>query len=193
MSPRDIRPPLDEAAPLTKAPIAATLAEIADLLEIKGASGFKVGAYRRGADSVARSSADVAAAYRAGEPPPLRGVGASIAERISELATSGRLGYHADLREEVPPTLLELLGIPGVGPRTVGELWRRLGIATLPSAVLDRLRRRMPLRALACETGLPPLPTHLSWRVDPTSVAQKTLIDSLLSHRGVEPSYRKNR
>ena len=68
-----------------------------------------------------------------------------------------------------------------------------LGIATLPSAVLERLRRRMPLKALACETGLPPLPTHLSWRVDPTSVAQKTLIDSLLSHLGVEPSYRKNR
>ena len=132
MTPREIRPPLDVAAPLTNARIAATLAEIADLLDIKGATSFKVSAYRRAADSVARSSTDVAAAYRAGGPPPLRGVGESIAERIRELAISGRSRYHEALREEVPPTLLQLLAIPGVGPRTVGELWRRLGIATLP-------------------------------------------------------------
>ena len=68
-----------------------------------------------------------------------------------------------------------------------------LGAATLPVAVLQRLRRRMPLRALPCEVGLPPLPTHLSWRMDPTSLAQKTLVDSLLRHLGVEPDQRKLR
>ena len=153
MTPREIRPPLDAAAPLTNARIAATLAEIADLLDIKGASSFKVSAYRRAADSVARSSSDVAAAYRAGGPPPLRGVGDSIAERIRELAISGRLGYHEDLREEVPPTLLELLAIPGVGPRTVGELWRRLGIATLPELeVAAREGRLRQLRGVSART-----------------------------------------
>ncbi len=67
-----------------------------------------------------------------------------------------------------------------------------LGVATLPADVLQRLRRRMPLKALNCEIGLPPLPTHLSWRVDPTSMAQKTLVDSLLAHLGVNPAHRKN-
>ncbi len=68
-----------------------------------------------------------------------------------------------------------------------------LGVATLPLAVLQRLRRRMPLKALPCAVGLPPLPTHLSWRLDPTSLAQKTLVDSLLLHLGVEPDHRKRR
>ncbi len=134
MAPRDLREPVPAAAPgvaLSNARIAAVLAEIGDLLEIKGESAFKVGAYRRAADSVARSGVEVAAAYREGDPPRLRGVGGSISERIEELATSGHLAYHEALRAEVPPTLLELLAIPGVGPRTAGQVWRTLGIATV--------------------------------------------------------------
>ena len=68
-----------------------------------------------------------------------------------------------------------------------------LGIATLPAAVVDRLRQRMPLRALACDAVLPPLPVHLSWRIDPTSAAQRPVIDSLLAHLGVNPNQRKSR
>lgn len=68
-----------------------------------------------------------------------------------------------------------------------------LGIATLPAAVVQRLRRRMPLKALHCETDLPPLPTHLSWRIDPTSAAQKTLIDSLLAQHEVAPEHGTSR
>jgi len=68
-----------------------------------------------------------------------------------------------------------------------------LGVATLPTAVLQRLRRRMPLKALDCSVRLPPLPTHLSWRVDPTSQALTTLIDSLLQHLGVPSAHRKKR
>ncbi len=116
---------------LTNAGISAMLVEIADLLEIKGESAFKVGAYRRAAESVARSPLDVAAELRAGRPLELRGVGSSIAERLDELVTSGRIAYLDGLREDVPPTLRDLLAIPGVGPRTIGEVWRELGIATL--------------------------------------------------------------
>ena len=135
MAPRERRQPLDSSEPagsLTNSRLAAVLSEIADLLEIKGESSFKVGAYRRAADSVARSGVEVARAYRDGDPPRLRGVGGSIGERIGELATTGQLAYHEALRAEVPPTLLEMLAIPGVGPRTAGEVWRTLGIATLP-------------------------------------------------------------
>ncbi|MEX1296810.1 MAG: hypothetical protein AB1Z67_11625, partial [Candidatus Limnocylindrales bacterium] len=125
--PRELRRPLAGDVPataLTNSRIAAVLTEIADLLEIKGESSYKVGAYRRAADSVARAGVDVAEAYRAGDPPRLRGVGGSIGERLEELASTGRLAYHEALRAEVPPTLLELLAIPGVGPRTAGEVWR---------------------------------------------------------------------
>ena len=68
-----------------------------------------------------------------------------------------------------------------------------LGVATLPAAVLQRLSQRMPLKALQCEVGLAPLPTHLSWRVDPGSTAQKTLVDSVLVQLGIDPTLRKNR
>lgn len=137
MSPRRPREPLDDPAatsdapPPTNARVAAVLLEVADLLEVKGDSAFKVAAYRRAAESVARSGVEVAAAYRSGTPPPLPGVGSTISERIAELAARGRLAYHEDLRAEVPPTLLELLAVPGVGPRTAGEVWRWLGVATL--------------------------------------------------------------
>lgn len=99
--------------------------------------------------------------------------------------------------------LLDLLHRAGVEPlriHTVSSISAMtqlvedgLGVATLPAAVLQRLRRRMPLKALKCEIGLAPLPTHLSWRVDPTSMAQKTLVDSLLAHLGVDAPHRKTR
>ena len=150
MSPRERQPPLEEAgAPagvLTNARMAAILDEIAELLEIKGESSFKIGAYRRAAESVRRAGVEVAAAYRAGDPPRLRGVGGSISERLAELASNGQLAYHEALRAEVPPSLLELLRIPGVGPRTAGEVWRGLGVATLSE--LETAAREGRLRAL---------------------------------------------
>lgn len=131
MSGRASRPPLGDSAPPTNARISAVLAEIADLLDIKGESSYKVAAYRRAADSVARSGIEVAAAYQSGEAPRLRGVGASLSDRLAELSGGGRLAYHDELRREIPPSLLDLLAVPGVGPRTVGEVWRTLGISTI--------------------------------------------------------------
>ena len=99
--------------------------------------------------------------------------------------------------------LLDLLNRAGVEPlrvHTVSSISAMsqlvedgLGVATLPAAVLQRLRRRMPLRALACTVNLAPLPIHLSWRVDPTSSAPITLVDSVLQHLGVNPVHRKLR
>jgi DNA-binding transcriptional LysR family regulator len=54
-----------------------------------------------------------------------------------------------------------------------------LGVATLPRAVVERLAERLPLKVLACDTALPPLPIHVSWRDEPASSAQRALIDSL--------------
>lgn len=62
-----------------------------------------------------------------------------------------------------------------------------LGIATLPTPVLQRLLSRMPIKSLNCDLDLPPLPMHLSWRIDPGLVEQKALINSVLRHLGVNP------
>ena len=79
MAPREVSRPVDPADHdgLTNARIAAVLTEIADLLEIKGESSFKVGAYRRAADSVPRSGVEVAEAYQ------------EVARRLGILPESG--------------------------------------------------------------------------------------------------------
>ncbi|HUP83214.1 MAG TPA: DNA polymerase/3'-5' exonuclease PolX [Candidatus Limnocylindria bacterium] len=105
--------------------------EIGDMLEIQGEVAFKTGAYRRAADNIAHSATDVAAAYRTGNPPQIAGVGKAIDEKLAELADTGRLRYYERLRADVPPSVVTLLQVPGLGPRTAGELWRQANIATL--------------------------------------------------------------
>ena len=127
--------------------------EIGDMLEIQGQDAFKVGAYRRGAESIANSPLDVARAYRAGKPPKLAGVGRAIDEKLAELSDTGRLRYYERLRQDVPPSVVTLLQVPGLGPRTAGELWRQAGIASLEqleeAASTGRLRE---LRGMSDKT-----------------------------------------
>jgi DNA polymerase (family 10) len=105
--------------------------EIGDMLEIQGEDAFKTGAYRRGADNIAHSAIDIAQAYRDGNPPKIAGVGKAIDEKLAELADTGRLRYCERLREDVPPSVVTLLQVPGLGPRTAGELWRQAKISSL--------------------------------------------------------------
>jgi DNA polymerase (family 10) len=101
------------------------------MLEIQGEVPFKTGAYRRAADTITHSPVDIAAAYREGAAPRLAGVGKAIAEKLAELADTARLRYYERLRQDVPPSVVTLLQVPGLGPRTAGELWRQANISTL--------------------------------------------------------------
>ncbi len=120
--------------------------EIGDMLEIRGEMAFKVGAYRRAADSMANSPIDISAAYRAGSPPQLAGVGKAIDEKLAELADTGRLRFYERLRRDVPPSVVTLLAVPGLGPRTAGDLWRQAGIASLDD--LERAASTGQLRSI---------------------------------------------
>ena len=135
--------PADAELP-SNADLARVLHEIGDLLEIKGELVFKTVAYHRAADVIGRAPVAVARAYIDGHPPTLAGVGRATADKVSELARTGRLAYHEALKSEFPATLLELLQVPGLGPRTVRQLWTTLGIADLDglhtAAVAGRLR-----------------------------------------------------
>lgn len=92
--------------------------------------------------------------------------------------------------------LLDLLRRAGVEPRRLHSISSisamtqlvedGLGVATLPLAVVQRLSRRMPLTVLRSDAQLPPLPIHVSWRHDPTSVPQRTLLDSVFEQLGVQ-------
>jgi len=118
--------------------IARTLTEIADLLEIKGENPFKIRAYRNASETVAHEPSRVAS-MTATERLALPGIGKDIAAKIGELIESGSIAYHRELLEQFPPTVLDLLNLQGVGPKTVARLYGELGIRTLED--LDRAAR----------------------------------------------------
>jgi DNA polymerase (family 10) len=115
-------------AVISNAEIARIFTEIGDMLEILGEVVYKAVAYRRVADAVERYPDDVAGLFRRGEPPKLPGAGSALTAKLAELAETGSLEYHERLRAQVPDGLLDILRIPGVGPKTVRLLSTELGI-----------------------------------------------------------------
>ncbi len=115
-------------AVISNAELARIFTEIGDMLEILGEVVYKAVAYRRVADAIERYPDDVAALYRRGTPPKLPGAGAALTAKLAELSETGRLDYHERLRAQVPAGLLDMLRIPGVGPKTVRLLHAELGI-----------------------------------------------------------------
>ena len=120
-----------EPLPLSNGALARIFHEIGDMLEVKGELVYKTVAYHRAADAIAHTASDVAEGYRRGDPPKVPGVGAAIGDKIRELVTTGHMAFYDRLRAEVPPALVELLRVPGVGPRTVRVLYETLGIENL--------------------------------------------------------------
>jgi DNA polymerase (family 10) len=123
--------------------IARILTEIGDLLEIKGENPFKIRAYRNAAETVIhepRRMAELGDADRLALP----GIGKDISAKIGELLETGTIRYHQDLLQAFPPTILDLLHLQGVGPKTVALLYRELNVRTLAdleeSAKAGRLR-----------------------------------------------------
>ena len=125
--------------------IARILREIADLLEIKGDNPFKIRAYRNGADIASNHPHRLASLDEAGlrEIP---GIGKDLAARIRELSETGGTAFHRELLAEFPPTVLDLLHLQGVGPKTVATLYRELDIRTLDD--LERAAADGRIRAL---------------------------------------------
>jgi DNA polymerase (family X) len=116
---------------LSNGQLAQVFHDIGDLLEVKGELVYKTVAYHRAADAIGRAPIEVARAYREGNPPSIPGVGKAIADKLDELATTGRSEYREKLLAEFPTSLLEMLRLPGVGPKTVRQLYRELGVKTV--------------------------------------------------------------
>jgi DNA polymerase (family 10) len=125
--------------------IARVLAEIGDLLEIKNENPFKIRAYRNAADTIAHLGEPVAALSPA-DRLSIPGIGKDLAGKIAEIIETGRSAYHQELLQEFPPTILDLLRLQGVGPKTVALLYRGLEIRTLED--LERAAREGRIRAL---------------------------------------------
>ena len=110
--------------------IARIFAEIGDLLEIKNDNPFKIRAYRNAAETIAHHPGrvmDLSPAERLALP----GIGKDLAAKLGELLETNAIRYRDDLLAEFPPTILDLLHLPGVGPKTVALLHHQLGIRSL--------------------------------------------------------------
>jgi DNA polymerase (family 10) len=123
--------------------LAQVFAQIADLLEIKGENAFKIRAYRGAAETIG-DHPDAVASLEATALRELPGIGKDLAAKIRELVETGACAYHQELLQEFPPSILELLRLQGLGPKTVSLVYATLGIASiddLASAARDgRLR-----------------------------------------------------
>lgn len=121
---------------MTKNEIAEILDEIAMLLELQGENPFKVRAYQTGARAIeAMESAELARLVEAGELNSVKGIGEALALKIAELHTTGKLGFYEKLKASVEPGLIELLEIPGVGPKKVRALNQKLGVRSLADLI----------------------------------------------------------
>ena len=115
------------------ADIAAALDEIADILEIEEANPFRVRAYRNAARVVNELPTETAAMIARGDDlAELPGVGKDLAQKIEELAETGTTELLKELRKQMPSALVEVLRLPGMGPKRVKLLHDRLHIKTLP-------------------------------------------------------------
>jgi len=132
---------------MDNAQIAEVLSEIAVLLEIKGENPFKGRSYERAAEAVANlaQGADQVRVEKRGLQA-LPGVGKSIAKKIEELLDTGKCSYHQELLAEIPATVLDMLRLPGLGPKKVKMLTEREAIFTVEQ--LDKAARAGRLRHL---------------------------------------------
>lgn len=116
---------------MDKAQVSAILNEIGLLLELAGENPFKARAYYQAARVVEGLEEDLADLVRSGGLGQIPGIGPALQDKIAALVTSGNLPYYDNLRAQVPAGLLDLLRVPGLGPRKVQTLYRQLGIASL--------------------------------------------------------------
>jgi len=115
---------------MQNAEIARLLTDVADLLEISAGNPFKVRAYRNAARTVADHPDPIAELVSGGEfdLTELPGIGGGIAKEITALVATGTLPQRQQLVAMVPPGLLELLRIPGLGPKRVKLFHERLKV-----------------------------------------------------------------
>ena len=115
--------------------IARLLDETAALLEIDGADPFRIRSYRRAAEAVEQQTTQLSR-LAASDPKQLLstpGIGKGMAANITQLVETGAISLREELLTKYKPTMLELLRLPGMGPKTVALVWSALGVADIDS------------------------------------------------------------
>lgn len=108
--------------------VAQVFRDIATAMEVLGEHPFKTQAYSRAADTIANLPTSVYGYMEQGTLDDLPGVGPAISAKITELLHTGTMSYRERLRAQVPDGVLDMVRVPGVGPKTALRIHRELGI-----------------------------------------------------------------
>jgi DNA polymerase (family 10) len=126
---------------MDKSEVAAALEEIGTLLELQGENSFRCNAYHNACRTIQQLETSLEEIVTQDKLTEIPGIGETLREKISTLVKTGSLPFLDDLRKNTPAGLVEMLRLPGIGPKKVKALYDRLGLDTL-----DKLKA-------ACEAG----------------------------------------
>jgi DNA polymerase (family X) len=112
------------------AELADLLELLADLLELDGADAFRLAAYRKAATRIREAAVPVAQLALEGKATKLSGIGTTIENKIVEYTETGDLAALAKIRDRLPTGLVEVMHVPGLGPKTARKLWTELGVTS---------------------------------------------------------------
>jgi DNA polymerase (family 10) len=116
---------------MDKKTVAAILDEIGTLLELQGENPFRCNAYRAASRAIDQLEADLAQIVAEKRLDSIKGIGATLQHKIITLVTTGELPFHTELKAKIPPGLLEMLRLPGMGPKKIRVLADDLKVTDL--------------------------------------------------------------
>jgi DNA polymerase (family 10) len=118
---------------MNNAEIAAVFDAVADLLEFEGANAFRVRAYRNAARTIEDYPESLANYVRdsSRKLTDLAGIGDDLSQKIATLLATGSLPMLDELRARIPPGVLQMLRVPGLGPKKAAALFKELGVSSL--------------------------------------------------------------
>jgi DNA polymerase (family X) len=132
---------------MDKKAVAAVLEQIAAFLELKGENPFRIRAFRTAARAVASYPGELRQGLADGSLASTKGVGPATLQIVGELASTGRASMLEELREQIPPGLVEMLAIAGLGVAKIRQIHDVLGIDSVPeleAAALDGRLSKLP-------------------------------------------------
>ncbi|NNG67455.1 DNA polymerase/3'-5' exonuclease PolX [Caldanaerobacter subterraneus] len=128
---------------MDKKTVVDILNEIGLLLELKGENPFKSRAYYNAARAIELLDEDLETLVKEDRLKDVKGIGEALNKKLTELITTGRMEYYEKLKESVPPGLIEMLKIPGLGPKKIKTLYEKLGITTIGELEYACLENRL--------------------------------------------------
>jgi DNA polymerase (family 10) len=175
---------------MTRETLADVLDEIALLLELKSENPFKIRAYRQGAETVRNFEGDIVRLAQEQQLDGIKGIGEALREKLHELASTGSLAFHQNLRAEFPAGLFELFDLQGLGPKKIKTLHETLGIGSIAglkeACELDRVATLPGFGAKTQTKILEAITLHETFAgcflLGPVSSLVDDILDSLRSH-----------